>query len=326
MEKIVMVREKITVFAALSLAASLLLSACSNSVQEPEAPSPDESPTEEITENIISEITPVPVPPILASQPEPTPTPEPTTEPGPDVPAQPEPAGDEYFDDAAFIGNSLVDGFRLFSGLTNCDVYAATSMTIMGIGDYITQMSSIEYGKIYMLLGINEIGYDVESFKKTYGDAIDRLLGDHPDALLYIMGISPVSAAKDASSDVFTMANVKRFNEKLYELADEKDCYYIDLCDALAGSDGFLPADVTTDGIHFTAAEYTVWLNYLREHYIPVVEEETPPPSPDFGNLPLTHDTPPPLPPEKAPDEGSAPDDENDDTGSPPDNAPADAP
>lgn len=312
-----MVRERITAFVALSLSAALLLSACGNTGQESETDTPDESPTAEITENITPEVTPEPIPPTLASQPESTPTPEVTPEPGPDVPAQPEPAGDEYFDDAAFIGNSLVDGFRLFSGLTNCDVYAATSMTIMGVGDYITQMSSHEYGKIYMLLGINEIGYDVESFKKTYGNAVDRLMEDHPKALLYIMGISPVSAAKDASSDVFTMDNVRKFNEKLRELADEKGCYYIDLCDALAGSDGFLPADVTTDGVHFTAAEYTVWLDYLREHYIPVVEEEEPP-AQDHGHLPPTHDTPPPLSPEKAPDE-------NDGDGET-DNIPADAP
>lgn len=297
-----MVSKKITVFGTLCLAASLLLSACGNSERGLEPPTPDKPPTVEITENveatenIVPDPGPSPAPPPLANRPQPTPTPEPTPKLGPDVPSQPEPAGDEYFDDAAFIGNSLVDGFRLFSGLTNCDVYAATSMTIMGVGDYISQMSSHEYGKIYMLLGINEIGYDVEVFKNTYGDAVDKLLSDHPNALLYIMGISPVSAAKDASSDVFTMANVRKFNEKLYELADEKGCYYIDLCDALAGSDGFLPADVTTDGVHFTASEYTVWLDYLREHYIPV-EEEMPPQTPDFGSLPLTHDTPPPMPP-----------------------------
>lgn len=322
-----MVRKKFTVFAALSLAAALLLSACGSLMPESETPAvDDESPTEEITEDIVLDITPSPIPPTLASEPESTPTPEPTPEPGPDVPAQPEPAGDEYFDDAAFIGNSLVDGFRIFSGLTNCDVYAATSMTIMGIGDYIAQMSSKEYGKIYMLLGINEIGYDVESFKTTYGNAIDRLLGDHPDALLYIMGISPISAAKDASSDVFTMDNVRRFNEKLYELADEKDCYYIDLCEALAGSDGFLPASVTTDGVHFTAAEYTVWLDYLREHYIPVAEEEEPSPTPEFSSLPPTHDTPQPLSPVETLDEDSVSDGESGSADSPPVDVPTDAP
>lgn len=186
------------------------------------------------------------------------------------VSARAEPVGDEYFDDAAFMGNSLVDGFRMFSGLSNCDYYAKTSMTILGIGGYLTQMSSREYGKVYMLLGINELTYNLDTLMRAYAKAIDRLTYDHPGVMIYIMSVSPVSAAKDASSKTFTMANVYRFNERLLQLAEEKNCYYIDLCDALAGDDGFLPADVTTDGIHFVASEYKVWLDYLRYHYIPV--------------------------------------------------------
>lgn len=188
------------------------------------------------------------------------------------VPAQAEPVGDEYFDDAAFIGNSLVVGFHMYSGLSNCDYYAKTSMTVLGIGDYITQMSSIEYGKVYMLLGINELTYSLDKLMEAYGRAVDRISKDHPGVLIYIMGVSPVSAAKNASSKTFTMANVRRFNERLLQFVEEKNCYYIDLCDAMGGDDGFLPADVTTDGIHFKPSGYKVWLDYLRYHYIPVAE------------------------------------------------------
>lgn len=202
-------------------------------------------------------------------EPEPDETEPPDSAGGPDVPAQATPADDSYFDDAAFIGNSLMDGFRLYSGLTNCDVYAKTSMTVLGVGDYITQMSSLEYGKIYILLGINEIGYDDETFKELYADMLDRIIADHPEATIYIMGLSPVSKAKSDSHEFFNMERIHLYNERLYELAGEKDCYYIDLCDALMGEDGYLPAEVTFDGIHFTAEEYGVWLDYLRIHYIP---------------------------------------------------------
>lgn len=221
------------------------------------------------------------------------------------VPAQAEPVGDEYFDDAAFVGNSLVDGFRMFSGLTNCDYYAKASMTILGVGDYLTQMSSIEYGKVYMLLGINELTYSLDKLMEAYGRAVDRITKDHPGVLIYIMGVSPVSAAKDASSKTFTMANVRRFNERLIQLAEEKNCYYIDLCDAMGGDDGFLSADVTTDGIHFKPSGYKVWLDYLRYHYAPAAEsgedpaaELTEEPEPESGEDPAAEATEEPEPAE----------------------------
>lgn len=191
-----------------------------------------------------------------------------------------------YFDDAAFIGNSLVEGFRLYSGVKNCDYYSGTSMTIFGVGDYISQMSSKEYGKIYMLLGINEIGYNKDKLISAYSKVLDRLINDHPDALIYIMGVSPVTAKKEASSDVFTMDNIRAYNERLLQLAQDKNCCYIDLCDALAGEDGYLPADVSRDGVHFVAAEYKVWRDYLLLHYVPAEPQTEPSEEPPAESAP----------------------------------------
>ncbi len=267
--------------AALLLGAALFLTACGGQQAETESPpasgqTPTQAPEE--TASLPEPVAPglaegddMPtVTPSSSGTPDPTQSTQPTMDlSGPDVPAQDTPADDSYFDDAAFIGNSLMDGFRLYSGLTNCDIYAATSMTVLGVGDYITQMSQTDYGKIYILLGINEISYDSYTFKDLYAGVIDRLIEDHPDALVYIMGLTPVSKAKSDSHQYFNMERINEYNARLHELADEKDCYYIDLCAALAGEDGYLPSDVTFDGIHFTAAEYAVWLDYLRTHYIP---------------------------------------------------------
>lgn len=283
-------KRKFSCIAALLLCAALFLTACgSQKAENGDEPSdePNPTPTENPTEtpdlpepvapgfaegDDMPVVTRIPVEPEPSDEPADGPTDlpgAPEENAGPDVPAQDIPAEDEYFDDAAFIGNSLMDGFRLYSGLTNCDIYAKTSMTVLGVGDYLNQMSSIEYGKIYILLGINEIGYESYTFKDLYADMVDRLQTDHPDAIIYIMGLSPVSKAKSDSHEYFNMEHVNTYNERLYELAEEKGCYYIDLCDALAGEDGYLPAEVTFDGIHFTAEEYGVWLDYLRTHYIP---------------------------------------------------------
>ena len=207
-------------------------------------------------------------------------TPEPGPQ-GPRVPEQP-PADDDFFADAAFVGNSLMDGFRMFSGLTACDYYAATSMTVTGMnslyavildngysGTIMQALAQKEYGKIYILLGINEIGYEVSYFKSIYADMLDGIANIRPEADIYIISLTPVSAAKSASGDVFTMTRVNAYNEALLELAEEKGCFYLDLCSELSGEDGFLPPAATSDGVHLNIDYYLLWMEYMRTHYMP---------------------------------------------------------
>ena len=48
-----------------------------------------------------------------------------------------------------------------------------------------------------------------------------------------------------------------------------KGCWYLDVYSALAGPDGYLPADVAADDhIHFEKTGYRIWTDYLRNHYV----------------------------------------------------------
>ena len=120
------------------------------------------------------------------------------------------------------------------------------------------------YKKIYLLFGINEIGYDKTAFINAYSSMLDRVISMHPDATVYVMSLTPVSKEKSDSSSTFNMTRIYAFNEALSSLAAEKGCRYLDLCSALAGPDGYLPAEHTFDGIHFTPGVYQSWLAYLK--------------------------------------------------------------
>lgn len=205
------------------------------------------------------------------------------------VPVQATPANDDFFDDAAFLGNSLVDGFRLYSGLKTCDVYASTSMTVLGASDLVAQMPFNSYGKVYILLGINEIGYETDYFCQLYAGLLDKIEASQPDADIYIMSLTPVSQAKSAGG-TFTMERINNYNVALLQLAENRGLWFIDLVEAMADETGYLPADVTTDGVHFTADEYLVWLAYLRTHYapgsyVPAPVESSTNPSVDISNI-----------------------------------------
>jgi lysophospholipase L1-like esterase len=175
---------------------------------------------------------------------------------------------DEYFKDAAILGNSLVEGLKMYSKLTTINYYSGTSMSVVSASKTeLPQLLGTKYAKIYIELGINEIGEDVGTFKNDYGAMIDKIKSAEPDAKVYIMAILPVSKTKSSDGGNYTIERVKEYNSALYELATEKECYYLDDFAALVGSDGYLAADQTWDGVHLTPATYTVWENYIRTHY-----------------------------------------------------------
>lgn len=243
----------------LLLALALLLGACGSSPAAPTA-----APAE------------------TQSQTTPEPTPEPTEPPrlGPDLPAL-YPVDDSYFEDAAFFGNSLMVGLKLYGGLEAGDFIAGTSANVVNVGQMSPEgtgetrsmldlLCARPYGKIYLHLGINEIGFDTDYFAQLYGQLIDRIQAKQPDAAIIITSLTPVTASKSAQGETFSQTRVLRYNEALHQLAEDKGCYYLDLVSALAGPDGFLPADASTDGVHLTPEMYEVWADWMRTHYVPV--------------------------------------------------------
>ena len=196
-----------------------------------------------------------------------------------------EAVGDDYFADAAFIGDSRTQGLRLYSGLkdTNwlCSVgltveTAATEKFSVADGKYtaLDALGVLKPAKVYIMLGLNELGWkSADIFIEKYAAIIDAALAADPDCLVYVQSILPVSAAKDAGGTWCNNANVNARNERLKELAEEKGVYYLDVASAFRGEDGCLPAGDTPDGIHLTPGLCVSWLDYLKTH---TVREETP--------------------------------------------------
>lgn len=188
---------------------------------------------------------------------------------------------DDYFADAAILGNSLVDGLRIYSKLASPDYFCATSVSVVSAmnsktqtlsngssGTLVQALCQKQYGKIYIELGINEIGYDVDYFISLYSEMLDTIITAEPNADIYIMSLLPVTMSKSSvSGTVFNMSRIKKYNEALYDLAKEKKCYYMDLCSALAGDDGYLPESWASDGVHLKPEYYSLWEECIRTHY-----------------------------------------------------------
>ena len=193
---------------------------------------------------------------------------------------------DSYFDDAVFIGNSRTEGFKLYSGLSNAQYYTAIGLMVDTIftkpyaevnGEKTTIMEALkttDFSKVYIMLGMNELGWVYGSvYQEYYGRIIDGIREINPDAVIYIQSILPVSAEKSAGDDIYNNPRIDEFNGLLQELAEEKEVYYVNVAEAVAGEDGSLPEGASFDGVHLTPDYCAKWRDYLKTHTVTVESE-----------------------------------------------------
>lgn len=187
---------------------------------------------------------------------------------------------DTYFDEAIFLGDSRTQGLFLYSGLKTGHEYTSVGATVESVfskknyqlesGEKVPLLDAMAdqaCDKVYIMLGINELGWSkTKTFHDQYAKLIDRVREDHPDAKIALQSIPPVSAKQDAKKTYVNNERIRAYNEVIQTLAEEKDCYFLDVAACLTGQDGVLPVKQTTDGVHFNTAGCKIWLGYLRTH------------------------------------------------------------
>ena len=192
---------------------------------------------------------------------------------------------DTYFDGAVFLGDSRTEGLFLYSGLKTGHFYTAVGATVESVfskknfetesGEKVPLLDAVaeqDCDKIYIMLGINELGWSkVKTFHDQYAKLIDRVREDHPEAKIVLQSIPPVSAKQEAKKTYVNNDRISDYNEVIRTLAEEKECYFLDVAACLSDGNGLLPKDLNFDGIHLNPAGCKVWLNYLRTHSL---EEE----------------------------------------------------
>ena len=197
---------------------------------------------------------------------------------GPVVKEQEAPMGAAYFADAAFLGNSITSRLWYYD---NDDLlpdgtdhwYWAESLTIQGAMPYVAQMPADTFGKVYIGLGMYEVNYNKDTLRTSFNAVIDQIQASQPGAIIYLMSVTPVSKWCNENRDYKRNA-VQNFNRMLQDIAKERQVWYLDVYPALCGEDGFLPSEVTPDGIQMNPEHYEKWFEYLRTHYVP---DGTPP-------------------------------------------------
>ena len=202
----------------------------------------------------------------------------PTTCP-PDTTQSKEPVaiGEEWFDDALFIGDSRTVGLRDYARLGDADYFCEVGMTVFDVGNKyledrnfakqsLTQLlENKAYGKIFINFGLNEAGYPKEAFYRCYESFVEQIRILQPEAVLILQGIMSVTTQKAEKADYFHPVQLQHRNDWMATLADGQQIYYIDVNLVFADEEGFLLEELTNDGYHPTAMGYGRWRDWLTE-------------------------------------------------------------
>lgn len=264
------------------IAALLLLAVCSVAVVALIAIFKDKSGGK--VDIIIPPVSTIPVPtevpasnaPLNTDAPTPSPAPAESATPLPMASTAPSP---DYtiFNDCAFVGNSTFEGLYRFGiikqgkfftkvGLNILSVYEQTTAT--GTVPIIDELNTGTYKAVILMFGENELGWpNLNVFIEKYSQLLTDVWQRQPGCKIFIMGIPPVSERKSAEGEAAGTGvyneRIQMYNAQLEELARTRGCYFVTVPSQLINSNGALPDEASSDGLHLNTTYSRYWADHI---------------------------------------------------------------
>lgn len=191
--------------------------------------------------------------------------------------------GEDYFKDALFIGDSRTVGLYQYSNIKDATYFADTGMQVFNVmnkeldvpGKGRTNLENLlknnSFKKIYIMLGINELGYpSYNSIVSKYSEILGTIKSLCPDAIIYVQANLHVTKSKSDGDDIYNNANIDRLNSALSGLADNQKIFYIDVNVLFDDENHALDPQYSADGSHPLGKYYMTWGDWLYTQAVAV--------------------------------------------------------
>lgn len=184
------------------------------------------------------------------------------------------------FNNSAFLGDSRTAGLEEKGVVKGADFYTSIGVSVKDVvgkknfvlqngtkGTMLEAVSQKEYDRIYLMFGINELGWPYkESFVNYYTTIINTLKGRFPNSKIYVQSILPM--VEKRTDEIYNNDKIKLFNTYIEEVAANTGVNYIEVGVSVADETGALPENASNDGIHLNKEFCFKWAKYLKEKTI----------------------------------------------------------
>ncbi len=200
--------------------------------------------------------------------------------PPPEVPKR-ERVAESYFDDAVFIGDSIMASLELHGMFPDSHYAAAVGIgpqnamgkvydTNTGKKNLHQVLVALTYTKLYVLLGANTLdtsGSGVAA--QRYNDFLAQLVTAYPDKLIYVISIPPRTHHPQLTKPIASQQPVVSFNQSIREMCRSYGIYYLDVFTAMMGPDDKPDASLLAgDGLHLSRKGSDMVQEYLMTHTV----------------------------------------------------------
>lgn len=198
-------------------------------------------------------------------------------------PPEHEAAGDEYFEDAVFIGDSIMENIEMLDLFPTANFVTLIGMSPISMDkklfhlpndshNYVTAYDVIEqypHKKIFILLGSNALDHKTcENTLNDYRVMMERMIREYPDTVFYVLCPTSPSRAR-VKKERLDIKRYWKFRDGLIALAEEKHLYFLDAFTLLADEDGYLSPDYAgPDGFHLKVEGSKLVEELVRTHTV----------------------------------------------------------
>ena len=185
-----------------------------------------------------------------------------------------------FFDDAAFIGDSV--SYSLMLWATQTEQMGDATFLVRGgngIAGYVNRYKTIGFqgkemniedavkasgvNKVFIMMGVNDLGFmSVDETMDYYRIMVDRILELSPDVQIYVESCLPVW---EAGIQGTKNAQVEAFNAALEAYAEEMGFYFVEMASYIEDHTGGMPEAYCSDfSTHMNYDGTDVWMQALK--------------------------------------------------------------
>ena len=199
-----------------------------------------------------------------------------------------------WFDDAAFVGDSVTLKLSYYAAATGClgnaQFFASGSL---GSANAMWELSNTQAvhpsyqgqtmlvedcvaasgaTKLFIMLGMNDIAvYGIDGAVENYQTLLERILAKSPGLTVYVQSMTPTTSTSSLLGQSINSDNIRAYNDKLQQLCQQQGWHYVDVASVMYDESGqYLRSDYCSDpddmGVHFTETGCQAWVDYLYGH------------------------------------------------------------
>lgn len=205
---------------------------------------------------------------------------EPTEEPT--QPTLPPVTPETFFNESAFIGDSVTLKLRNYNAETSA-LYNTTflcqgsysvahavndTMFISYQGSDMTPQDALKAcgaKRVFILLGMNDIAlWGIDTTMENWAKLVSNIRSVCPDMEIYIESGTPIYLSGEIGS--LNNQNMDKYNVRLQEFAKQNGCQYIDVNTPFKDANGGLAEAYCSDAyVHFTDTACKLWVDILMK-------------------------------------------------------------